>query len=182
MANPVLKPLVIAVVAVAIKNVASSTSADPLACNLTGYTVNPGLTAAVSGETLVVTWDGAKSQELRLRFAIDGGVPTIRDLAMRRKGGTWALLAANVTPEFRVVSGMRRMSNQQMQPLRALGVEITPAVVDRERWEAFWDAPLDIPGVAPGARPVGNLPPDLPRSPSEIHRATATYKASGCEV
>ena len=52
-----------------------------------------------------------------------------------------------------------------MQPLRALGVEITPEVVDRERWEAFWDAPLDIPGITPGAHGRGNnLPPDLPRN------------------
>jgi hypothetical protein len=178
----VVKPLIAAAVAAALGIGASSTSADPLSCSLTGYTATPGLAAAVAGDTLTMTWDGERSQEVRLRLGIDGGTPTIRDLAIRRKGATWTTLASNVTPEFRVVSGMRRMSNQQMQPLRALGVEITPAVVDRERWEAFWDAPLDIPGITPGARPGGNLPPDLPRSPSEIHRATATYNATGCEV
>jgi hypothetical protein len=178
----VVKPLVVAAVAAAIGLGAASTSADPLACSLAGYTAAPGLSAAVAGDTLAVTWDGARGQELRMRFGIDRGTPTIRDLAIRRKGAAWAMLASNVTPEFRVVSGKRRMSNQQMQPLRALGVEITPAVVDAERWEAFWDAPLDIPGITPGARPGGNPPPDLPRSAAEIHRATATYKATGCEV
>jgi len=178
----VVKPLVVAAVAAAIGLGAASTSADPLACSLAGYTATPGLAAAVAGETLAVTWEGARGQELRMRFGIESGTPTIRDLAIRRKGGAWATLASNVTPEFRVVSGMRRMSNQQMQPLRALGVEITPAVVDAERWEAFWDAPLDIPGIAPGARPGGNPPPDLPRSAAEIHRATATYNATGCDV
>jgi hypothetical protein len=178
-----VKPFVVAVVGAAIGLVASRASADPLACSFTGYKTSPGLTAAVSGEALAVTWDGAKNQELRLRFAIDGGAPTIRDLAIRRKGATWATLLANVTPEFRVVSGTRRMSNQQMQPLRSLGVEITPAVIDRERWEAFWDAPLDVPGVPQGGRGLGgNLPPDLPRAASEIHRASAAYHASGCEV
>jgi hypothetical protein len=179
----VLKPLVAAAIAAAIGlGAPSTTSADPLTCNLTGYTAAPGLSAAVAGDALSVTWDGARAQELRLRFGIEGGTPTIRELAIRRKGAAWTILAANVAPEFRVVSGMRRMSNQQMQPLRALNVEITPAVVDNERWEAFWDAPLDIPGLAPGARPGGNLPPDLPRAATEIHRATATYKADGCEV
>jgi hypothetical protein len=178
-----VKLFIVAAITAAVGIGASWASADPLACSLAGYKAGPGLTAAVSGETLAVTWDGAKNQELRLRFAIDGGTPTIRDLAIRRKGATWATLAANVTPEFRVVSGMRRMSNQQMQPLRSLGVEITPAVIDRERWEAFWDAPLDVPGVAPGGRGVGgNLPPDLPRSASEIHRDSAAYHANGCEV
>src|SRR4029077_13642459 len=80
--HAVLKPLVVAAVA-AIGLAASTTSADPLACNLSAYTVTPGLAAAVAGETLTVTWDGAKSQELRLRFGIDGGTPTIRDLAIR---------------------------------------------------------------------------------------------------
>ena len=178
-----MKLFIVAAVTAGLEIGASWTSADPLACSLAGYKAVPGLTAGVSGDTLAVTWDGAKNQELRLRFAIDGGTPTIRDLAIRRKGATWVTLAANVTPEFRVVSGMRRMSNQQMQPLRSLGVEITPAVVDRERWEAFWDAPLDLPGVPAGGRGVGgNLPPDLPRSASEIHRDSAAYHANGCEV
>jgi hypothetical protein len=178
-----VKLFIVTAVTAALGIGASWASADPLACSLAGYKAGPGLTAGVSGDTLAVTWDGAKNQELRLRFAIDGGTPTIRDLAIRRKGATWATLAAEVTPEFRVVTGTRRMSNQQMQPLRGLGVEITPAVIDRERWEAFWDAPLDVPGVAPGGRGQGgNLPPDLPRSASEIHRAAAAYHANGCEV
>ena len=88
-----------------------------MACSLTGYKAAPGLTAAVTGDTLAVMWDGAKSQQLRLRFEIAGGTPTIRELAIRRTGGTWTPLASNVTPEFRIVSGMRRMSNQQ-QPQR----------------------------------------------------------------
>lgn len=66
----VVKPLVVVAVAAAIGLGASSTYADPLACSLTGYTVTPGLAAAVTGETLAVTWYGARSQELRLRFQV----------------------------------------------------------------------------------------------------------------
>jgi len=94
--------------------VASAASADPLTCNLGGYKATPGLTASAGDNTLTLMWDGDKNQELRLRFAIDGGTPTIRELAVRRKGSQWATLASNVTADYRVVSGVRRMSNQQM--------------------------------------------------------------------
>jgi len=51
-------------------------------------------------------------------------------------------LGQNLTPEYHVVSGIRRMSTQQADPLKAAGVELTPAVIAKNRWYAFWDAPL----------------------------------------
>jgi hypothetical protein len=48
-------------------------------------------------------------------------------------------------------------------------------VVDREKWFAFWDAPLMVPGA-----PNTNM--DLPRKPEEIRRANATFNASTCAV
>src|SRR5262245_19261924 len=88
---------------------AQAPASGSIACSLTGYKASAGLTAAVAGDGLTLTWDGDKSQELRLRFTINSGTPTIQELAVRRKGGTWAPLATNVTPEFRVVVGRRRM-------------------------------------------------------------------------
>src|SRR6185295_10019887 len=113
-----------------------------LTCNLSGYKAQAGLTAALADNTLTVTWDGDRNQEVRLRFTVESGTPTIRELAVRREGSAWVVLAASATPEFRVVSGMRRMSNQQMQPLRGLNVPITAEIVDRHKWDVFWDAPL----------------------------------------
>jgi hypothetical protein len=113
-----VKALVVAAVSAAIGFGASSAAADPLACSLAGYTAAPGL-AAVHRGTPAVTWNGAKNQEPRLRFGIDGGAPTIRDLSIRRKGSTWATLATNVTLGVPRLSGMRGMRNQQMQPRRA---------------------------------------------------------------
>src|SRR6185295_10486433 len=112
----------IGVSAAAIALVASATavSADPLVCTLSGYKAATGLTAAVADNVLTLTWDGERTQEVRLRLAVDAGAPVIRELAVRRKGGTWAALAANAAPEFRVVAGLRRMSNQQLQPLNEL--------------------------------------------------------------
>src|SRR5262249_45910099 len=108
---------------------------------------------------------------------------------IRKRGGSWETLAANVTPDFRVTSGLRRMSSQQIAPLRGLGVELTPEIVDRFRWEPFWDAPLDLSIPAPGGR-GGNPPPaagvanqpGLPRNANEIQRAAARYHSSTCQV
>src|SRR5262249_36697294 len=136
----------IAMIVGAIMSVASALAADPLNCSLTSYKAIAGLAAAVSGDTLELTWDGNRNQELRLRLNNTGGTPTIRELAVRTKGGAWATIATNVTPEFRIASGLRRATLQQIKPLRDLGVEITPEVLDRIKWEAFWDAPLNVPG------------------------------------
>ena len=155
--------------------------ADPLSCDLSAWKAQPGLAASVAENTLTVTWDGAASQEMRLRFALEGGVPVIRELAVRRKGGQWAALATNVVPIFDIVSGQRRMSQQQMEPLESMGVRITPEIIDARKWDAFWDAPLDIPGTPASGR-GGNFPRDLPRAASEIHRASAAYKVNGCTV
>lgn len=166
---------------------AAAAAADPLTCDLAAYKPAAGLVAAVSVNALTVTWDGDKDSELRLTFTIDGGTPTIRDLAIRRKAGQWTTLATNVTPEFTVVSGMRRITQQQLRPdsIQALGGVVSPTVmalyekddgswidqavhegqikaadVERWKWEAFWDAPLYIEGS--GVRPpthATSIPP-----------------------
>ena len=166
---------------------AASASADPLTCSLTAYKPAAGLTAAVSDNTLAVTWEGERGAELRMRFAIDGGAPVIREIAVRKNGGRWATLAENVVPEFRVVSGMRRMTQQQLRPdsIEALGGkpsakvwelfkkddpswvdeaikegQIKESDVERWKWEAFWDAPLYVEGS--GKRPPSHatsIPP-----------------------
>jgi hypothetical protein len=166
---------------------AASAHADPLACSLDRYRAQPGLSAAVTTETLTIQWSGDRNQELRARFALAGGTPTIQDLSARRAEGAWNSLASNVVPEYRVTSGLRRMSNQQMAPLRGLGVELTDDIVDRYRWDPFWDAPLDLSAASnrssnppPGAG-VANQP-GLPRKPEEITRAAATYRVSRCAV
>ena len=70
----------LALIVVAIVLVAPAAHAEPLNCSMTGYKAQPGLAAAVAEDTLTVTWDGDRNQEVRLRFAINGGTPTIRDI------------------------------------------------------------------------------------------------------
>src|SRR5205085_2967148 len=119
--------------------------ADAVKCDMSQYKAVSGLTASVDQDALVLAWNGENNQELRARFAIKSGTPTGRELAVRKAGGPWAAVGQNLTPEYHVVSGIRRMSVQQAEPLVGAGVELTPAVIEKNRWYAFWDAPLVLP-------------------------------------
>jgi hypothetical protein len=148
--------------------------ADAVACDLTQYKSSPGLTAATDQNVLTVAWNGQNGSEMRARYAVDGGQPGVRELAVRKAGGQWVTLGQNLTPDYRVVSGIRRMSVQQADPLKAAGVELTPEVITKNRWYAFWDAPLVL---KPGREIIGG-----PRSESDIKRATASFHTSSCSV
>lgn len=183
--------LTVALASCALLAPAGAALADPLNCSLAGYKPAPGLAAEVSADLLTVTWDGAKpGEEVRLRFAVDGGKPVIRELGVRAGGGAWTPVATNLSPEYRVVTGLRRVTNQQLNPLRNLGREITPEIIDEEKWEAFWDAPLRLGGDPKTNSHAGGMPPadgllhqpGLPRRPEEIQRSAAAYKVKSCEV
>jgi len=185
------KTLFLALFGGAIVMPASGALADPLNCSFADYRTEPGLIAEVAGDVLTVIWDGARPQEAtRLRFVLKNGQPRIRELAVRAAGGDWTPLAADIAPEFRVTTGLRRVTEQQLRPLRALGKEITSEVIDNEKWEAFWDAPLKVDAPDKFTPRDTTFPlaagllhqPGLPRSPGEIARSSAAYKVTGCEV
>ena len=158
----------------------SGAVADPLNCSLSQYKATSGLTAVADAATLTLTWDGDRNQELRLRLGITEGTPTIQDLSVRKRGGAWASLAANVTPEFRVASGIRRMDNQSLEGLRKNGItEITKPIFDAWGWDTFWDAPLHLPGDEGDLK---RRTPGVPRKPEEVKRGTAVYRAERCDV
>jgi hypothetical protein len=192
--------------------------ADSMTCDLGEYKAANGLTAAVESNELTVTWSGQTGSEMRARYAIDGGNPRVRELAIRKTGGQWTTLGRNLAPEYHVVSGIRRMGQDQASTLRNAGVELTPEVINKQRWYAFWDAPLVLAGgpemqdsaarmralAAARGRSGGaaegrgagrggrNSDPDswlqpsravgLPRLPSEIRRADATFRVTSCSV
>src|SRR5437870_80416 len=159
--------------------VAAHAQSQELHCDLSGYRAVPGMTAKLAGPALVVNWRGGDGDELRAELRIDQGQPVISEFAVRHAGSAWTTLGRDLAPEFEVTSGVRRMSAQQAEPLRALGVEITPAVVEKEKWYAFWDAPLRVPGTTPG-RPARNI--GLPRKPEEIRHAQSRFASAGCTV
>ncbi len=146
-----------------------------LRCDLSSYKPIEGLAAAVAGSDLKVEWRGENNDQLRVVFTVSENQPLIHEMAVRRNQGGWVILGRDLSPEFQVTSGKRRMSEQQLAPLRALKIPLTPELIEHEKWNAFWDAPLEIPG-----NPGTNM--DLPRKPEEIRRAWATYRVNSCRV
>jgi len=145
------------------------------ACDLTRYKSAPGREVNQRDGVVEIAWTGERSEQLRASFTIQNGQPVIAELAARKPSGKWIVLGKNLTPEYQIATGKRRLSEQQMAPLRELGVPLTPDVVNREQWNAFWDAPLSVPG-----RPGTNL--NLPRKPEEIRHDWAAYRTTGCSV
>ncbi|MEK7405460.1 MAG: hypothetical protein AAB225_10160 [Acidobacteriota bacterium] len=149
--------------------------AAALNCDLSQYREIPGLKAEVAGDALRVSWQGERGQQLRATFAIEAARPVVRELAVRKQGGAWTVLGQNLAPEFQVTAGVRRISNQQLAPLRGLKLELTPELIEREKWKVFWDAPLTIPGSS-------GTNPDLPRRLEEIRRGASSFQTSACQV
>ncbi|HKU13292.1 MAG TPA: hypothetical protein VJQ52_02800 [Steroidobacteraceae bacterium] len=153
-------------------------AAASLSCDLSGYKAADGLEARLTQDAVTVTWQGADAATLRAQFGISNRQPVVRSLEVRGKGGNWATLASNVSPELTVATGKRRMSTQQLLPLRKLGIEATaatPEFIEREKWNVFWDAPLEVPGVA-------KINLDTPRKPEEVRRDTSAFDSRSCEV
>ena len=114
-------------------------TASPLICDLSKYSPQPGLVANADEDSLTLTWEGAKGSELRMQLALVDRAPVVQQLAVRSSKGNWRVLGENLKPEFNLTSGRRRISEQQLNPLRKLGVELTPELLQREKWNVFWD-------------------------------------------
>jgi hypothetical protein len=120
---PASSPALAAIVAVL---AAQTAAAQGLTCDLSGYAPNgPHSSVQVSGEVLTVEWAGTGAERVRLRLAIREGTPVIDELALRAaNASSWVGVGTNLGFEFRIVEGLRRISNQQLEPLRDLGVEL----------------------------------------------------------
>jgi len=163
-----------------------SSPTTPLICEFTSYAPTGAITARVSDGVLLVQWPGAEDEQLRLGLALTDGTPTIAELSIRDGRRAWVTLATDARVEFKITEGFRRISNQQLSPLRDLDVLLTQDVVDRYKWDVFWDAPLDLRTEVGGGNPppadgVADQP-GLPRSPGEIRRGSAVYSAERCVV
>src|SRR5581483_9568919 len=112
-----------------------------------------GLTAVAEDGLLAISWVGAGGAELRARFAVIDGRPVVADIFVRPQGGAgWSVLGENLKPEYYVVSGIRRFSSQQGEPLAGIG-QLNAARAEKEKWYAYRDAPLLVnPPAARGGR------------------------------
>lgn len=102
-------------------------AAQGLNCDMKGYKAQEGLTAVMRDGVLELQWTGERGEQLRAGF-------TVRDA--RKAGGGWVELGRDLTPEFHVTSGKRRLSGQQVPPLRQLGI-CTPEVIERKSGMCF---------------------------------------------
>ena len=85
-----------------------------------------------------------------------------------------------------------RARSSRPSRLSKLGIELTPAVIDKIKWEAFWDAPLYIEGsgelppthktAIPGVKRRGEIKPGLPRIDEEVRRGWRCARQGGCDV
>jgi len=181
--------------AICVFSTGSALAQTALQCDLKAYKAETGLTAAMQEGLLVVSWSGEAGAEMRARFALADRQPVVRDLAVRGQGGDWSVLGENLKPEYHVVSGIRRFSSQQGDPLAGLGL-LTAERAEKEKWYAYRDAPLLVnpppapsrnPNGGPGGGPGGGgakpsaFPYTSPK-PEDIRRASASFNSSRCGV
>jgi hypothetical protein len=147
--------------------------AGALDCNMKQYKPVDGITVKAAGSGVEITWPGEKGQQLRARFALRDGQPMIEELAAQKPGGAWIELGKDLTPDFQVTTGKRRISITERSILKKLNLD-TPENEERYKWNVFWDAPLVVPGHSHLS--------DGPRSASEIARASVSYNSDACSV
>ena len=137
-------------------------------CDSAGYKPVEGVRATIKDDSIVLTWQGEGSQQLMAQFSVREGQPVVQDLAARSKGAPWISLGKNLTPDFQVTTGKRRISGGLPNLLKAANID-TPEEENRRKWNVFWDAPLVVPGM--------NDPRDPPHTEQEIHRASVSYRS-----
>ena len=149
------------------------------ACSLQNYRSIAGVRVTAEKDGVDLEWPGERGEELRARFALQmrngAGQPVIEELAARRVGGAWVELGKDLTPDFEVTTGKRRISSTELAILKKNHND-TPEAENEYKWNVFWDAPLEVPGtedshlVGPG------------RTADEVKRANVSYAASACRV
>lgn len=162
----------------------------PRSCDLSRYEQGSPISLRALNGGVALEWTGTNGP-MRVSLAAQDDTVRIVELALASRSGRWQVVGRDLGVSFEVVEGFRRISNQQLVPLRELGVELTQEVIDRYKWDVFWDAPLDLSTPPSSGNPMGGNPPPaegvadqpgLPRSPDEIRRGRATFRSATCAV
>jgi len=143
-------------------------------CNMQDWKQIAGVSVTASHGSVEVIWPGEQGQQNRARLAIRDGQPVVEELAAKKAAGAWIELGKDLTPEFQVTTGRRRISTTELDILKRLHND-TPEAEEQYKWNVFWDAPLEVPGhdshlVGPG------------RTPDEVARAAVSYNSTACRV
>ncbi|HEY6847828.1 MAG TPA: hypothetical protein VI320_16715 [Terracidiphilus sp.] len=148
-------------------------AAQSLNCNMQDYKSVDGIKVDSSADSVAFTWEGEAGSQLRASFGLRGGQPVVKELSARKGDGEWIPLGKDLTPQFEVTTGKRRIDSVEMANLKKYNLD-TPENEEMYKWFVFWDAPLAIPGTQRLAGP--------PRQESEITRAAVSYKSDSCKV
>ena len=90
---------------------ATSGNAAPLSCDFSQYQPTEGIRAELKGDLLQLSWEGASRQQVQVSFGLQGTSPVIREMSVRKMGGTRVILGQDLRPEFHVTTGRRRISS-----------------------------------------------------------------------
>src|SRR5258708_1245082 len=118
-------------------------TAQTLNCDLSRYKPAEGIKAETKGNDLILTWQGEAGQQLQALFTLRDGQPLVQELAARSNGGAWIVLGKDLTPDFQVTTGKRRVSGGLVSLLKAANID-TAEEENRRKWNIFWDAPLVV--------------------------------------
>jgi hypothetical protein len=149
--------------------------AQTLNCDFQGYKALDGLKAEMRSGSLELTWQGERGQTAARHPGRRGGQPVVRELAVE-KNGKWSVLGHNLTPEYQVTTGRRRISAQQE-------VRCAPWACSHPKSSSVRNGSRSgTPRSTSPDVPVANAAVDLPRKPEEIQRAWAQFQLTGCQV
>lgn len=148
-------------------------AAQSLNCNMQDYKSVDGIKVDSIADSVAFTWEGEAGSQLRASFGLRGGQPVVKELSARKDDGEWIPLGKDLTPQFEVTAGKRRIDSVEMANLKKYNLD-TPENEETYKWFVFWDAPLAVPGTQRMAGP--------PRQESEITRASVSYKSDSCKV
>jgi len=152
----------------------SVAGAQTMSCSLQDWKGIAGVNVTANRDSVELTWPGEQGQQNRARFALRDGQPVVTELAARKVGGAWIVLGKDLAPDFQVTTGRRRISTTELDILKSLHND-TPEAESEYKWNVFWDAPLEIPGL--DSHLVGPA-----RTPDEVKRATVSYNSNSCKV
>ncbi|NJN26948.1 MAG: hypothetical protein HC819_13695 [Cyclobacteriaceae bacterium] len=160
----------------------------PVNFDLSAYSPQQGISVKTEKNQLKIEWTGEQTQ-YKLELAIEKGSPVFTTLQSKNTKGKWQTMARDFVPEYSIVSGIRRVTQQQTEPLEALGKTLDSTLLNTIKWDAFWDAPLFISetpstirlGSIPASEPFANHP-GMPRKASEIDRSKAEFQVKTCKL
>src|ERR1700722_7240983 len=105
-------------------------AAQTMNCNMEQYKGADGIKAETSHNYGELAWQGEAGAQLRAQFALREGQPIVQELAARKSDGPWIVLGKDLTPQFEVTTGRRRISSVELDVLKKLHKD-TPEMLEQ---------------------------------------------------